>query len=226
MSTKVGIIIPCYNEEKQISILLENLIENNGYENTDILVVDDGSVDNTIAMAEKFAVNILALKVNKGKGMAIYSGINFFKAHDHIDGIIIIDGDNQHDPIFIKDFIKKYDETQDSLIIGARNFKSKSMPFPRKMSNTITSYLVSRVAKQKIEDSQSGYRFLDKKAMIAFCPKNLGFQGESEMIVQIARSGLRISSIPIKTIYHDDANSHIHPIKDTFKFIKWYLGKK
>ncbi len=224
--TNIGIIIPCYNEEKQLPILLKNIIENHNIDKNSVLVVDDGSVDNTVKFAENFEVNILSLQKNQGKGMAILSGINFFDAQNGIDGVIILDGDNQHDPKFIKDFIKKYEETNANLIIGSRNFKSKDMPFPRKMSNTITSFLVSGLAKQKVLDSQSGYRFLDKKAMKTFNPKNNGFQAESEMIVQISRSGLKISSIPINTIYIEDGKSHINPVKDTLKFIKWYFGKK
>lgn len=226
MNIKVGIIVPCYNEEKQLPILLKNMIENHKIDQSDILVVDDGSVDDTVTLAEGFGVNVFSLKKNGGKGMAIFSGINFFKAQANIDGIIIIDGDNQHDPKHIPQFIEKYKTDNTNLIIGARNFKSPEMPFPRKLSNTITSYLISRLAKQNICDSQSGYRFLDRKAMDVFNPKNFGFQGESEMIVQVSRNGLSISSTPINTIYIEDGTSHIHPIKDTFKFIRWYFGKK
>jgi len=230
--SKIGIIIPCYNEANQISILLKNLIDNHQYMSNDILVVDDGSVDDTVKIAESFNVNVLSLKINQGKGMAIYSGINFFNAHNNnahnnIEGVIIIDGDNQHDPKYIKYFLEEFEKTKSNLIIGTRNFKSKEMPFPRKLSNTITSFLISKLVKQKIDDSQSGYRFLDREAMNIFEPKNLGFQAESEMIIQISKKGLKISSIPIKTIYLEDGRpSHINPIKDTLKFIKWYLGGK
>lgn len=219
-----GIIIPCYNEQRNIEELLENLISIQKINHINILVVDDGSLDATSEIARKYEVNVISHEKNKGKGVSIKDGLNFFKSNKNIQRVVIIDGDNQHDPSYIRDFVNAHKEKGYNLVIGKRDFSLKSMPLPRIFSNIITSKLISLAVKQKIEDSQSGYRLLDRKVMELFDPNSKGFQAESEMIVQAADENLNIGFVPVSTVYVEGNKSKIEPLADTIKFIKWYFG--
>lgn len=222
MKNEIGIIIPCYNEGSTIESLLISIMNIAKISPANILVVDDGSTDNTATNAKKHSVNVVSHSTNSGKGTAIKTGIDFFKLKHHIKAVIIMDGDGQHCVEDISCFIAKYEANKDNLIIGSRAFAIKKMPFARILSNYITSGLISFAIKQKILDSQSGYRLLDTKAMDVFNPVNKGFQAESEMISQIAKSGLKIGFVKIKTIYFEQNASKINPVKDTCRFVKWY----
>jgi len=159
---------------------------------------------------------ILDHEENLGKGRALLTGI--LKSIELKSKITVtLDADNQHDPSFIPKFaesIEKYD-----LIIGSRRKDGSQMPLIRKISNYLTSKLLSLKTGKYIADSQSGYRAFRTEICAGILPQFSGFEAESEMIVKACRINLRLGFIEIPTIYGDD-ESKMRAIPTILGFIK------
>ncbi|NOX96887.1 MAG: glycosyltransferase family 2 protein [Nitrospirae bacterium] len=229
---KAGVIIPIYNEEKTIFSLVKNLLTlSAGGQGVveEVVIIDDGSTDNTCKEARKAGAQVISHRENKGKGEALKTGFRY-ALQKGFEVVITMDGDEQHDWKEIPAFLEKAQENQADIIIGNRMGNVKSMPFLRLWTNRVTSWVISAVARQKIDDSQSGYRLIRKEVLQNVDLVTSNFDTESEMLIKAVQHGYRISSLPIKTIYKDKFTSKIKPIKDTIRFIKlvfkfWFFKK-
>ncbi len=206
---KILALIPAYNEEERIGKVVKKTLKY-----CDVIVIDDGSMDDTGKRAEEKGAFVIKHEKNRGKGDALITGFNYALKNNY-DIIITLDADGQHDPSEIPNFLKKIDKYD--IIIGARDFKE--MPFPRRISNTITTFLLSLRTHQKIGDSQSGYRLIKTDALRGLDFKTERFILESELLV---RAKCRIGNVRIKTIYAGE-KSHINNLRDTIKFIKFLI---
>jgi len=211
----VCIIIPVYNEGNHLESLLNEIKK---LYNMDIIVIDDGSTDKSISIANRYAKQCIVHKKNKGKGMSILDGIIFAKKIYKY--AILMDGDGQHLPSDIEKFLKKKDRYD--IIVGKRNMNKSNMPLLRYFINRITTLIVSIFAGQQIYDSQSGFRLVNIEKFFRIKIKTFRFQMESEMLIKSGRLGYRIGFVPIETIYGDEV-SKINPIIDTLRFIKLIL---
>ena len=209
---KICAIIPVYNEERHIKKVIEKTLKYI----KDVLVIDDGSTDQTPSEIAKTPVRVFRHQKNLGKGEALKSA---FKLTMDYEAVIIIDGDEQHDSDEIPNFLRMAD--QYDLIIGSRE-KRKYMPLINKISNNISTWIISRLAHQNILDSQSGYRLIKRKLIDSLDLKTERFETETEIIIQAAKKGFKIGHLPIKTIYQTE-KSHFHKTKDTLRFIKYFL---
>lgn len=206
-------IIPAYNEEKNIGRVIQ---ETKKYVSS-IIVVDDGSNDNTFQIAKNMNVIAIRNEGNKGKSGALKVG--FHKALKEVAEIfIILDADGQHNPEEIPLFLNKIRKGFD-LVIGARKFNEAFMPKMRILANFISSYLVSWVCGFRVEDSQSGYRVLRREVLETIELTSNRFQIDTEMIIKSSKYGFKVGFIPIETIYHPEARSRVHQIIDPLKFI-------
>ena len=181
-----------------------------------IIVVDDGSlIPVTIKMDNIF---VLRNKVNRGKGYSLNKGFEF-AVKKNFESAITIDGDGQHDPESIIDFLN-YKENVD-IVIGKRNFYYP-MPIHRRLSNFITSLLLSIRIGIPIFDSQSGFRKYSLNTLCKYEFFENGFNFESEILIKILLNGGRVAHVNIPTIYND-SNSHINKFDDTVKFISLFF---
>ena len=213
---KILVAVPVFNEEKSIAQLLFEI--QNYFSRTDILVVDDGSTDQTADMLNDCPCQVVTHAYNRGKGAALLTAIDFALKKTY-KWIICMDGDGQHSPRFLPDFCMAIAADRFDIIIGSRYERHKRMPFHRILSNGITSVIISLcVNKYRIKDSQSGYRALRLSQLDINAFHETGFQLESEMLIKSGRAGSRILQIPIDTIYNDE-HSSINVILDTIKFI-------
>ena len=208
------IIIPAYNEEESIAKLLPSL----NFPPQDIIVVDDGSTDNTISKSQSFGVHVIRHEKNKGKGMAHRTGFNF-ASKEEARWVITMDADGQHSPKDIPKFIKAIKEKKGDMIIGEREVTIRTMPFLRFLTNLWTSFIVSILGGKRVKDAQSGFRAISKEIFTSIPLSTNNFQTESEIIIKAARRGFRITSVPIRTIYNE-SYSYIKPFLDTLRFIK------
>lgn len=210
------VLIPCYKEEKHIGEVVRQIASLNI---PNIYVINDGSPDNTAIVAEQAGANVISHSVNQGKGAALNTGFQF-ALDNHFDAVITMDGDGQHLPKEINDFIVEFAKSDSGLIVGSRMKNTKRMPLIRKITNKFMSSLISSCLGQRVTDTQSGFR-LYSSSVIPICLKCLsgGFSAESEHLLQISLHGFKISEIPITTIYGDE-KSKIRPIRDTIRFIK------
>ncbi len=219
-NAEVAILIPAYNEGKYIRDVIEDCLK---YE-IDIIVVDDGSTDNTVEETGKFTgntesrVRLIQHEKNRGKGEALKTGFSYAAAKKY-SGVITIDADGQHDVKEISDFLRTIREQNPDIIVGSRFQNIKGMPIIRLATNFFTSWVISAIAGRKINDVQSGFRFIGCRALkINLETKN--FETEPEILLKASWLNYRIINIPITTIYHKDFVSHVNPFIDTYKFFR------
>jgi len=181
-----------------------------------VLVVDDGSSDNTAAVARAAGATVVEQRPNAGKGAALRTG--FRRAlDDGAEAILTLDGDGQHDPAEIPRFLGAWAERPD-LVIGRRNFRA--MPPARRLSNVLGGLAFSWAVGQEIPDNQSGYRLVSRRlAEATLASDEAGFAFEVEQITSCIRMGGTIAWVPIRTIYAG-APSHIRPIAHLREFVR------
>lgn len=211
---EILILIPSYNDSNHLPELIQRIRQNS---DNSILIIDDGSEIPIYLTAKN--VEIIRNKTNVGKGGALKNGFAYASENGY-SHVITMDSDLQHDPDKLIDFIE-FDEKYD-LVCGQRII-DKQMPVHRQLSNKLTSWIISIVCGQAINDSQCGYRRYSVQSVInSKCSEN-GFQFESQVLIKLSRMGVNIGHVIIPTIYGDETSS-IRNVQDTFKFIKLILG--
>ncbi len=214
--SKIAVIIPIYNAEKYLAELVRRISMQLPKQN--IIAVNDASIDNSHSICKKLEIRTINFQINRGKGAALRAG--FQEAIDlGFDFAFTIDSDLQHLPEDIPRFLQKLSETNADLIIGARDFTLKTMPWARIFSNSTTSKIVSMVAKHKILDSQSGYRLHRLKPLKDMTFRSERYQFETEIILKLAKLHSKFEFVPIATIYNDEV-SYISHFRDIWNFIK------
>jgi glycosyltransferase involved in cell wall biosynthesis len=212
---KIAIIIPAYNAGTTIAELIEKTSRFVGRE--DIVIIDDGSCDQTLEIAGGTGAVILRHEANKGKGEALKTGFEYARRRAY-PAVITLDADLQHDPECIPDFVRKASEFS-GIIIGTRRRNLKIMPFGRWLSNNLTSTIVSVLAGQSIRDSQSGYRLITAQVLKRVKLESGKYDLESEILIKAKRKGFEIAETPIGTLYAGGRSS-INPLVDAVRFIR------
>tara|TARA_Y100000814_G_C12264892_1_gene379696 strand:+ start:42 stop:698 length:657 start_codon:yes stop_codon:yes gene_type:complete len=205
------VVIPTFNTNNVINVLIDKILEQC---KIDILIIDDGSKDK-IRLNNYKNVVLMRNKTNQGKGYTLKKSIKYALLNNY-SHIISIDSDLQHDPKHIPDFLNKDKDTD--IVFGSREF-NRPMPLHRILSNKITSFIISKIVKNNIEDSQSGYRRYKLSVFKNIKLNENGFHFESELILKCVNKNTKISNIPIQTIYNNSISS-INNFSDTFKFIR------
>jgi len=213
ITNSVCAVIPFYNEKETLNIVLDETLKYVDY----IFAVNDGSNDDSYQSTRKKSdIKVIDLDKNYGKGKALSVGfeeaiLSGFKF------VISLDADLQHDPKYIPSLIsalKSFD-----IVIGNRLNNLKGMPLQRKLSNTLTSLFLSVKTRQKIIDSQCGFRAFRVEVLREVKTKSFGFEAESEMLVKAAKKSFSISFVDIPTIYGNE-KSKMQPIKAIVGFLK------
>lgn len=200
---KVYIILPAYSESKVIKEVIQS-IKKEGYKN--IIVVDDGSSDNTYEQAKSTGVITISHPINRGKGAATQTGIDAAKLLN-ADILVTMDSDGQHDPKDIKKLVKPILENKADVVIGSRMIDNKDMPSSRVLMNKIANVVTYIFFGIMVKDSQSGFRAYSKKAYNSVYTYMDRYEFESEMLGQIKSANLKIKEVPIKVIYTDYSKS-------------------
>ena len=209
----VTAIIPFYNPEKIFRKVIEDTLPLVDY----LVLVNDGSTQEvTDLLVIESKVRIFKLENNSGKGAALKRGFSEAIALGS-RYIITLDSDYQHEPKYIPLFLETLKTSK--FVIGKRNISFSAMPFMRVLSNTITSKVLSIKTKQKISDSQSGFRGFDASILPSILPETNGFEAESEMILRAATKNISISFIDISTKY-DNQKSSIKAFNAIISFLK------
>jgi len=203
-------LVPAWNEAARIGPIVE---ATRAY--LPVLVVDDGSRDDTAAVAEAAGATVVRHPHNRGKGVALMTGFAW-ALEQGCEAVLTLDADGQHDPAEIPKFLAAWEAGAGDLIIGRRNFSQ--MPFPRLFTNPFGSWLLSLALGTRIYDNQSGYRVYSRRFLETLSLTTTGFELEVEVITQAVCNGVRIGWIDIRTIYDVDKVSYFHPIKDTARF--------
>ena len=231
---KLSILIPAFNEEKTISQVLKNII-NLKIKNVvkEIIVIDDGSTDNTTLEIKKTIkeknVKFIIHQKNQGKGAAIKSGIK----NSTGDYLIIQDADLEYNPKYIAKLIKEIDKKNKTVVYGTRLKRLPHLKQEEKTLQFLTHYLGNRFLSlttsilygQWITAMETGYKLFPKKAVSKIKLNARGFELEPEITAKFLKQGYKIKEIPITTVPRGyDEGKKINTIKDGSKAL-WYLFK-
>jgi glycosyltransferase involved in cell wall biosynthesis len=213
---RTAAVLPAYNAAPHLESVLDGVGRILPREH--IIVVDDGSTDNTNEIARRAGVVVVNHETNQGKGAALRSGAR--RAIELGMGYIItLDADGQHDPAEIPNFVENAERTGADVIVGNRMDDRKDMPFIRIFANRATSAFVSLRTGQRVPDSQNGYRMLKTSIFQKVRLETTKYDTESEILIKAAGIGGTILSIPVQTIYGSEA-SRVNPFVDTLRFFR------
>jgi len=213
---RVVALIPAHNEAARIALVVGTACRQ-----LPVLVVDDGSSDDTAAVAEAAGAQVIRQSPNQGKGAALRAGFAAALA-DGAEAVVTLDGDGQHDPSEIAAFLGLYARRSiagvpTELIVGRRSFRR--MPPVRRLSNWLGTVTLSAALGRWIHDNQSGYRLIGRRLMSAMLDSTeSGFAFEVEMIAVCLREGWPIAWVPVRTIYGGET-SHIKPGEHLREFL-------
>jgi glycosyltransferase involved in cell wall biosynthesis len=215
--TRIIALVPGYQEGPRIGAVVTA-----AGRHLPVLVVDDGSSDDTARNAEAAGAEVIRQVPNQGKGAALRAG--FRRALDEgWDAVVTLDADGQHDPAEISRFVAAFGGPgahgpRPELVIGRRDFSR--MPPVRRLSNGIGTALFSWAVGRHIPDNQSGYRLLGRRLMTAMLDsRETGFEFEVEMIAVCLRRGWTLDWVPISTIYAGEP-SHVKPLAHLRHFLR------
>jgi glycosyltransferase involved in cell wall biosynthesis len=216
---KLCIVIPAHNEANTIGSLVAGLKKIG----QDVVVIDDGSSDQSGEMARTQGAVVLRNEIKRGKGFSLQRGFAHALQNDY-SGVIVMDGDGQHAVTDIPKFVTTIEQSPASIITGNRMSDPQGMPWLRRLTNRVMSALISQICQQPIPDTQCGYRYISREILSRLRLTSQDFEIETEVLIQASRLGYRIFSVPVQTIYRDE-RSKISPLKDTCRFFI-YLGKE
>ncbi len=218
-------VIPAYQDEKHIGDIVRRTRERLDH----VLVVDDGSTDQTAQRAREAGAEVITHDQNRGKGEAIKTGLGYWLSAasppggglaQEITWVSLLDSDGQHLPEEIDRFLSAAaSATQPTFLIGNRMNNLTGMPFMRRVVNRYMSGQISRVCGQEIPDTQCGFRMVERQLVPELLSGGNRFEYETEVLIIASRKGYRIESVPITTVYSDQV-SKIHPLRDAIRFLK------
>lgn len=216
---KVLVIIPAFNESKNIVKTVQNLISVN--KNIDYVVINDGSIDNTKDVCIEHNINFIDLPVNLGIGGAVQTGY-LYAYNNSYDIAIQYDGDGQHNPEYIKNLIDDIESGND-LTIGSRyitelsEFKSTKM---RQFGINILSGLIKFVTGEKIYDPTSGFRACNKEIIRLFALNYPIDYPEPDSVTRVIKYGYKVGEIPVKMNPRENGKSSINFLNSIYYMIK------
>ena len=193
---RIFVVLPGHNEEDRLAEVLEDVLRR--YDN--VIFVDDGSTDRTYEIAAASGAITLSHITNLGKGAALRTGCDFALSKG-ADVIVVMDSDGQHDPAEIPKFLKALDGGSD-IVVGCRKWNS-DMPFVMKLGNYGLHKISSMMFKVDVSDTQSGFRAFTAESYPRIRWESNDYSMESEMLARIHSEGLKVSTVGIRTIYHD-----------------------
>jgi glycosyltransferase involved in cell wall biosynthesis len=197
MSKNIAVIIPVYNEAGAIGEVIED-VRAHGYNS--IVVVDDGSADESFYIAAAYDVVALRHKINRGKGAAVKTGIMAANLLD-VDAVVTMDGDGQHDPADISPLVQPILDNTSDVVLGSRLLDRKDMPFVRVIANSVGNFFTWMFYGILVSDSQSGFRAYSRYAALIIDTKADKYEYDSKVIREIKNNRLRFTEVPVHTRY-------------------------
>lgn len=203
----IFIVIAAYNEGKSISKVISKL-RDSGYNN--IVVVDDGSSDNTYVNIVNSGAIALRHIVNRGQGAALKTGIDY-SLKNGADIIVTFDADGQHRTEDLRAMIEPIKNNKCDITLGSRFLKSDTkMPFFRKLTLKIAVFVVWFFYGAKMTDAHNGFRAMNKVAASKIDITSDRMEHASQIIEEIHRKNIRFKEIPVTILYTDYSMAHGH----------------
>lgn len=213
-SAKVSIIIPAYNEARSIGSVVEDVasVLRSGNFDYEIIVIDDGSSDNTAREAARAGALVFRHPYNIGNGAAVKSGIRAARG----EVFVFMDGDGQHDPNDIARMLKYIPDYD--MVVGARSFEAQAS-FWRALGNKAFNWFASYVAKFRIPDLTSGFRAVKAdiaRSFLYLLPNTYSYP--TTITLGVLRSGNSVKYLPIHMHRRQTGSSQVSMVRDGVRF--------
>jgi hypothetical protein len=223
MNKKILIIIPAYNEEATVGAVIDDV--HKAVAEATVLVVDDGSLDKTSAVAKKHGARLLTHIFNMGIGATVQTGYKYALKHDY-DIAVQVDGDGQHPPEQIKQLLTPILEGRANVVVGSR-FLGQGDYKPslaRSAGIAIFSRVVSTILREKVTDTTSGFRAVDKKAIKFLESCYPDDYPEVEALVLLHKKRFAIMEVPVTMAKRQGGESSITTGKSVYYMVKVLLA--
>ena len=209
---KVIAAIPALNEEKYIGTIV---LKTRQYVD-EVIVVDDGSIDQTASVAKLAGATVIQYKQNRGYGASIQTLLAEVKKREP-NILVLLDADSQHNPAEIPMLIEPISEGFD-LVIGSRVLQRANIPLYRRFGQRVISYFSYFLSRQRLSDSESGFRAFSRKAIEKLELREIGMSISAETIAEASDKCLKIIEKPISITYTKDSST-LHPVAHGFQVI-------
>jgi len=218
------VLIPAQNEEGRVEDVIKGVRQN--LPGARILVIDDGSGDETAKVSKESGACVISHPFNLGVGTALQTGYKYAVQNGY-QYVIQLDGDGQHPPALLPAFVVKLKETSADLIIGSRFLQGRNsyVPFVRGIGNAFFGKIVSLLIREKLTDATSGYRAL-KLTALQFCVQDVyAFDyPDADFLLTLHRAGYKMVEIPITVLPRTGGNSQHNGFKPVYYIIKMFLS--
>lgn len=224
---KVAFVIPAYNEGEVIFSVISNLekqLKNQKYL-YEIIVVDDGSTDNTVKEARKLGVVIVSHILNSGSGGATATGLSYAQQKG-FDVAVTLDADGQHKSQDVIEGVALMLKGEHDLLIGSRLLDSKGMSKVKILGNRGLTFVTLMLFGIQVTDSQSGLRVFSRRALEELRWKTSGYEFCSEMLWRAKQQKMSIGEYPIEAIYSDYSQSKGQNNWNAFNIIKSLVQRR
>jgi glycosyltransferase involved in cell wall biosynthesis len=228
---KIVIGICAYNEEKKIASVIRGIKKS--FSNMDVLVVDDGSSDETPHLAMEAGAKVILHPFNLGYGTALQTGYKYALKKGY-DKIVQMDGDGQHDPSFIADLFAPIQRGEVDIVIGSRFLKtgepesghiSYRVPFVRRLGMKFFGMITTLLIHQKMTDSTSGYQAMNRRVLEWVSSDQFPFDyPDADVIIMLHRAGFRIKEIPTQMFESQNKKSMHSGWKPIYYIFKMFLS--
>jgi glycosyltransferase involved in cell wall biosynthesis len=218
-------VVPAYNEAETVADVIASVqLHAPGF---DVLVVDDGSTDDTAAIAEENGARVLRLPFNLGIGGAVQAGFLFAMEHDY-DFVVQVDGDGQHVADEIPKLIAAMDEDRSLDMVCGSRFLTEDYDYPAPISRRtgihVFAFLLSRIAGKRISDPTSGFRLYNRRAIALFARDYPHDYPEVEALLMVHFHRLRMREVPVRMLRRGGGVSSIRSGKSVYYMLKVLLA--
>jgi glycosyltransferase involved in cell wall biosynthesis len=215
---RVLVIIPAYNEEDAISDVIRKIRD---CSRADIVVINDGSKDRTAQKALSEGVRVISLPLNLGIGGAMQTGYIFARDNAY-DIAIQVDADGQHDPVYLEKIIQPVTECVSDMVIGSRYVEKTAYKssISRRVGMIFFSWLVSVLTGQKVKDTTSGFRAVNRDIIEYFASSYPADYPEVDVLVRLHKKRFKVMEVPVKMQERQGGCSSITPLKSAYYMIK------
>lgn len=217
------IIIPAYNESSNIKQTVMSILQD--APDFDYVVINDCSLDNTLDICHQNGFNVISLPINLGIGGAVQTGYQYAEQNGY-DIAVQVDGDGQHNPVFLKEMLQQMISTQSNMIIGSRFIEKQGFQssFARRIGIKYFTWLINLLTNQVITDATSGLRMVDRQLIEYFATSYPDDYPEPETVVEVLNKGLRVTEIPVIMNERQGGVSSISLPKSIYYMIKVSLA--
>ncbi len=211
------VLVCAHNEAEHIEAVVRTAREQGPCQ---VVVVDDGSTDQTAELAEQAGAYVLRNPENLGKGASLQRGFKLVRGRN-CDAVVVVDGDGQHDPREISRFLDAYRRTHIPILVGNRMADTTGMPFMRKWTNRFMCRILNHLTKLYVPDPPCGFRFYRTDILPFIMSDEKRFAFEFDILIHAALRHIRIDSVRVSTIYHSGKRrSHVAPLRDAWLLLR------